>query len=318
MRRERVVAVVVAYNRRDLLRDALDALGAQSRRPDAVVVVDNASTDDSAAVARSHPLRPEVIRLERNTGGAGGFAVGLAHAVTALRGALVWLMDDDTIPTPGALAALLSARASYPGPVAVLGSRVVWTDGREHPMNTPRQRPGVRKEARNRAHAVGAVPVRSSSFVSMLVDARAVRYHGLPVADYFIWNDDFEYSCRLLRRGVGLHVPASVVEHRTKVFGATDADPGDRFFYEVRNKIWLLSRSRALSAPERILYGGASLRRWARTVARSARRGVLWKAFVRGIREGVLQAPVPTTRLLADLGPWSAEVEEVERMAGRG
>ncbi|MCF4120107.1 glycosyltransferase family 2 protein [Antribacter sp. KLBMP9083] len=300
---DRVVAVVVAYNRRDLLREALDALAQQTRKLDAVVVVDNRSDDDSAVVAAEHPVGAEVLSLVRNTGGAGGFAVGLAHAVEKQGADLVWLMDDDTIPTPEALAELLRAREAYPGPVALLGSKVVWHDGREHPMNTPRRRPGASAELIARAASAGAVPVRSSSFVSMLVDARAVRHHGLPVADYFIWNDDFEYSCRLLRRSTGLHVPASVVVHRTKTFGATDVDPGERFYYEVRNKIWMLTRSSALSPFERVLYTGASIRRWARTYARSARRDVLRSAGLRGLRDGILQSPRTTTDVLQGAGP---------------
>lgn len=315
---ERVAAVVVSYNRAELLGQALSALGAQRRPPDVVLVVDNASTDGSVAVAEHHPLAPELVVLPRNTGGAGGFAVGLAHAVQALGADLVWLMDDDTIPRPDALAELLGARSRFAGPVALLGSRVVWTDGRAHPMNTPRRRPGVPARTAARAEAIGAVPVRSSSFVSMLVDARAVRYHGLPVADYFIWNDDFEYSCRLLHRAVGLLVPSSVVEHRTASFGATDADPGDRFYYEVRNKIWLLTRSRALSVPERALYAGSSLRRWLRTARRSDRRDVLAAAFVRGVRDGVRGGPRPTAEVLAGLGPVSSEVARVEDRARRG
>ncbi|MGO2178857.1 glycosyltransferase, partial [Cellulosimicrobium funkei] len=139
----RVVAVVVAYARRDLLVEALDALAVQTRPVDAVLVVDNASPDDSAVVAATHGVAPTVLELARNTGGAGGFAVGLAHAVEEMAADLVWLMDDDTIPTPGALQELLAARDGYGGPVALLGSRVVWTDGRDHPMNTPRRRPGA-------------------------------------------------------------------------------------------------------------------------------------------------------------------------------
>lgn len=315
--RPRVVAVVVAYNRRELLVDALDALAAQTRPVDAVVVVDNASTDGSGDAARAHPSVPEVLALTRNTGGAGGFAAGLAHAVVARRAHLVWLMDDDTIPTPHALQALLDARAGYGSPVAVAGSRVVWTDGREHPMNTPRRRPGAGRAAIARAAAVGAMPVRSSSFVSMLVDARAVRHHGLPVADYFIWNDDFEYSCRLLRRATGLHVPGSVVEHRTKAFGSTDADPGERFYYEVRNKIWLFTRSRALAPVERLLYGGSTARRWARTLARSAQRGVLVRAASRGLRDALRAGPRLSADVLAGLGAVSDEVALVEGRAGR-
>ncbi|WP_144680930.1 MULTISPECIES: glycosyltransferase [unclassified Cellulosimicrobium] len=303
----RVVAVVVAYNRRDLLTQALDALAAQDRPLDAVVVVDNASDDGSKDVAAAHPVRATVIPLEQNTGGAGGFATGIAHAVDALSADLVWLMDDDTIPTPAALSELLRARERYDGPVAVLGSRVVWHDGRDHPMNTPRTRPGASPGELAAARAAGATPVRSSSFVSMLVDARAVRYHGLPVADYFIWNDDFEYSARLLRRGTGLAVPTSVVEHRTKTFGATDADPGERFYFEVRNKTWMLTRSSSLAPAERLLYGGASLRRWARTLRRSDRRDVLVRSGAKGLRDGLLRAPRTNAEVLSgagtDVGP---------------
>src|SRR5690606_24839524 len=146
--------------------------------------------------------------------------------------------------------ALLGARDAYDGDVTAMASRVVWTDGSDHPMNTPRSRPGASPEALRRAKAAGAMPVRSMSFVSMLVDAGAVRRLGLPVADYFIWNDDFEYSTRLLRRGVGLYVPGSVVEHRTARLVGTDHDPGPRFYYEVRNKVWTFTRSSALSASE--------------------------------------------------------------------
>ncbi|MHA7134519.1 glycosyltransferase [Oerskovia turbata] len=312
-----VVAVVVAYNRRDLLKEALDALAAQTHALSGVVVVDNRSDDDSAALAAEHPIGAEVLPLSRNTGGAGGFAAGIAHALSVFDPECVWLMDDDTIPTPTALAELVRARAEHPEPVALLGSRVVWHDGRDHPMNTPRRRPGATSDEIEDALAVGAVPVRSSSFVSMLVDSRAVRFHGLPVADYFIWNDDFEYSCRLLRRGIGLHVPASVVEHRTKVFGATDVDPGERFYYEVRNKLWMLTRSPSLSPEERILYTGSSLRRWARTFARSSRRAVLRRAALRGARDGILRSPRPTAQVLDGAGIPSAEILDVEVGAGR-
>ena len=314
----RVVAVVVAYNRRELLAAALDGLLAQTRPVDAVLVVDNASDDGSGDVARGHPVGPEVVVLPRNTGGAGGFAAGLAHAVLALSADLVWLMDDDTVPTPSALEHLLVARSSYLGEVTLLGSRAVWVDGRDHPMNVPRRRPWARAGELAAARSVGAVPVRSSSFVSMLVDARAVRRHGLPVAAYFLWNDDFEYSARLLRRGVGLYVPASVVEHRTRTFGSTDVDPGERFSLEVRNKVWMFTRSRALGPRDALLYGASTLRRWGRTVRRSPARAVVVRAGVRGLRQAVRHGPQASQDVLAGLGPVSDEVAVLERAVDRG
>ena len=308
-----VVAVVVSYNRAALLGAALDALAVQSRLVDRTVVVDNASTDDALQVARSHPSGPEVVALQRNTGGAGGFAVGLATAVADLDADLVWLMDDDTVPTETALEALLGARDAYAGDVAAMASRVVWTDGSDHPMNTPRSRPGASPAELARARAAGAMPVRSMSFVSMLVDARAVREHGLPVSDFFIWNDDFEYSTRLLRRGTGLYVPGSVVEHRTARLVGTDHDPGPRFYYEVRNKVWTFTRSAALAPSERLLYGGSTLRRWARTVARSSDRGTLLRAGGRGLWHGLVRRPRADSEVLAGVGPAAGSVARVRQ-----
>ena len=315
----RAVAVVVAHDRRELLLEGLAALAAQTRRPDAVVVVDNASGDGSAEAVRRWAAAPgaldvDLLVLERNTGGAGGFAAGLARAVHHHGADAVWLMDDDTVPRPQALAASLAAwRATG---AALVASRVVWTDGREHPMNTPRVRPGAGAAERAAAAAAGCVPVRSASFVAVLLDAAAVRADGLPEAGYFLWNDDFEYTTRLLRHRRGVACPASVVEHRTRVFGSTDADPGERFVLEVRNKLWTFTRSRSLGPRDTLLYGGATLRRWARTLARSAQRPVLLRGLVAGVRQGVA-APPATADVLAGLGGVSADVLAVESAAGR-
>ena len=299
----RVVAVVVAFDRRELLVAALGALAAQTRGVDALVLVDNASTDGSGeaaqALARETGLPLDLVTLARNTGGAGGFAAGTARALAHHHPDLLWLMDDDTVPAPTALAALLDARSAWAGAgdpsgtPALLSSRVVWTDGREHPMNTPRPKPFARAAERERAAAAGAVAVRSASFVSVLLDAAVLRRVGLAVAAYFLWNDDFELTTRVLRGRAGLHVGASVVEHRTRVFGGVETDPGSRFRFEVRNKAWLLTRSTSLAPWEKVLYGGAALRRWALTVARSDNRLLLLRSGAAGLREAL--RPPPST-----------------------
>lgn len=311
----RVVGVVVAWNRRDLLAQTLAGLAAQTRPLDALVVIDNASTDDSAALARAHAAVTEVVTLPTNTGGAGGFAAGIARAVAAHDADLVWVMDDDTVPTPTALEELVAARVRYPGRVSVAASRADWRDGREHPMNRPRPRPGASRVDRGAAAMADAYPIRSASFVSILLDAAAVRRHGLPEADYFLWNDDFEYTARLLRDGVGLYVPASRVHHLTKVFGGSDADPGARFTNEVRNKLWVFTRSDALGPADRVLYAGSTVVRWARMLARSGDRRALLGYGRRGLAEGV-RRPRSTTAVLAGT-PVAEDVARIERGAGR-
>ncbi|TDD68429.1 glycosyltransferase [Actinomadura darangshiensis] len=297
----RVTAVVVTYNRRDLLVEALDALAAQTRPPDAVTVVDNASSDGTPGLIRDRYPDADLVELGVNTGGAGGFAAGIARALDAPGAGtrLIWLMDDDTVPEPGALAALLDARDRAPAAPALVASRVVWTDGRDHPMNTPRRKPGASRAELAAAAEAGCMPVRSASFVSVLVEEAAVRERGLPVADYFLWNDDFEFTTRLLRGRTGLYCPASVVVHKTAAFGGTDADPGSRFYYEVRNKLWLFTRSPGLAPVERALYAGSSVRRWARTYVRSRDRATLRRGLREGVRDGLRRRPRPTEEVIS-------------------
>lgn len=294
-----VVAVVVAYNRRELLQQTLDALAAQTEAPGTVLVIDNASTDDSGALAHSHRVAPSVVTMPENYGGAGGFAAGIALAVADAGAHAVWIMDDDTMPEPDALRALLHAKSTYPGPVAICASQAVWHDGREHPMNTPRERLGVSKESRNKAERAGGIPIRSASFVSILVDANAVEEAGLPLADYFLWNDDFEYTARILRRRVGLYVPASRVLHATKAFGGSTFDPGPRFYNEVRNKVWMFCRSPALAPGEKVLYGGRTLLRWAGLLLRSPSRREL-VALGRKALHDARTPPRPNAEVLAE------------------
>lgn len=318
----RVTAVLVAFNRRELLGEALDALAAQSRQVDRLIVVDNASTDGSTELAEerlgSWGDRARLLKLEKNTGGAGGFAAGIAAAVAEEDADWVWVMDDDTVPGPDALAGALSTheryRATGPDDLAVMGSRVVWTDGDDHPMNTPKAKIRASRAERERAAAAGAMEIRSISFVSAFLRAARVRELGLPKADYFIWNDDFEYTARLLRGARGLYAPDSVVMHKTAKRGSSDADPGPRFYYEVRNKLWVFRHSDALYGWEKVAYFGASLRRWARTFRASSDRAQLRDCLKRGWLEGTRTQPQTTRDVLRNTGVPVDVMVEIERL----
>lgn len=309
MSEPRVIAVVVAWNRAQLLQETLDGLHAQTRPLDGLVVVDNASTDETPTLLVGHPGVSDIVTMPENYGGAGGFAAGIARACQ-LGADLVWIMDDDTIPTPTALETLLDTRRHYEGTPAILACRADWIDGREHPMNVPRERPFISAELRNKAERVGAKQIRTASFVAIMIDARAIKEDGLPLADYFLWNDDFEYTARLLRRRVGLYVPAARVEHRTKVFGNSTADPGPRFYNEVRNKIWTFTRSAALSPVDRLAYGGRTLLRWVTMMTRAQDRGAAVGHLVEGVRAG-LKAPRSSAEVLRDT-PVADAVENLE------
>lgn len=290
---ERIVAVVVTYNRCDLLPLTLGGIASGSVRPDLVVVVNNASTDATAEYLDQVEcgLELDIVHLPKNVGGAGGFTVGIDRALVRHGADLVWVMDDDTEPTENTLAEAYRAWADY-SPVrserpAVVASRVVWTNGEDHPMNTMRTMLGAGPERTARAEAVGARPIRSASFVSILMDGAAMRATDLPLADFFIWNDDFEYTTRLIHHGRGIATSRSVARHHTKTFGTTDAKPGPRFYNDVRNKLWVFCGRRTLSPVEKALYGAATARLWVSTLIRTDEKKTYTGYFLRGVRDAL-------------------------------
>ena len=289
-----VVAVVVTYNRQELLPLTLAGIASGKRVPDAVVVVDNASTDDTGQYLENleYPLPLDVITLSQNMGGAGGFAVGIDRALDSYNPDLVWVMDDDTEPTENTLQESVKAWESYSLDrscrPALVASRVVWSDGQDHPMNTMRTMFGAGSERYRRAQGVGARPIRSASFVSLMMDAQVIRQNGgLPIADFFIWNDDFEFSTRLAHHRDAIAVPTSVARHHTKTFGTTNAKPGPRFYNDVRNKIWVFTRSRTLSPLEKFLYGGSVARLWISTILRTDEKSTYLGYLLKGVKDAV-------------------------------
>lgn len=236
----RVCAVVVTYNRRELLRVCLAALSAQTRPLDRVLVVDNASADGTPAMLAEEFPAVDTIRLARNEGGTGGFHEGMKAA--APDADWLWLIDDDTIARPDALERLLQGAERIPPgpPPALLASRAEWTDGRAHPMNMPI----VRRrdvEALVAACERRLLPLRAATFVSLLVSQATVERYGLPYKPFFFQADDIEYTARVLRHERGFCVPDSVVEHRTKAPHDALSDPdGRRFYFHARNTIHML------------------------------------------------------------------------------
>ena len=254
-----VWAVVVTHNRVEMLRRCLAALAEQRRPADRILVVDNASTDGTREFLETEFPGIEVLPLASNEGGAGGFHEGIKHGYAA--GAeWLWLMDDDTLPTPDALATLLDARERLSAAArldggadpALLASRVVWRDGSLHPMNYPilERR---RMELVITAAEHGVAPLRGATFVSLLLHRRAIERYGLPLKHFFLWADDIEYTSRIVLGGEGAYfVPDSVALHDTAAPEDFRTARPDRFYYHVRNTL-LMARAPERPSRDRLL-----------------------------------------------------------------
>ena len=282
---QRVCAVVVTRNRRDLLRRCLRALADQSRPVDRTVVVDKASDDGSADMVRAEFPGVQLLRLEQNRGGAGGFHDGMAWAHEHGFGWL-WLLDDDTLAHADALEALLAGAGRAPdGAPLLVASVVLWKDGRLHPMNLglPRWRSRAALAA---GVAGGLLPMRYVTFVSVAIRREAIDRFGLPLPHYFIRTDDVEFTARVLKHEPGYLVPESRVCHWTAEPHGPDDGAGDRFYYLVRNSLLLL-RGSSLSPVDRLDYG----RWWLRAIASQLRRTKSerppLRMLFRGLRDGL-------------------------------
>jgi rhamnopyranosyl-N-acetylglucosaminyl-diphospho-decaprenol beta-1,3/1,4-galactofuranosyltransferase len=283
---ESIHAVVVTFNRKHMLRECLDALRAQSRPPDRVLVVDNASTDGTLEMVRSDHPDVDLLALPYNQGGAGGFHEGLARAYRD--GAdWAWLMDDDTIASRDALAELIGAPdrlSGAPRPL-LLASKAVWDDGRVHPMNIPQ----FEREALD--HVVlaaenGVLPMRAATFVSLLVKREAIERYGLPLKHFFIWSDDVEYTARILRHEAGYAVPQSVVHHKTKTAHTAVSSAGDRFYYHVRNMLYMI-RGDAWATREKVFLAWVVASTSIEYLRRNSFSPHAVRLLLRGIRDGL-------------------------------
>jgi N-acetylglucosaminyl-diphospho-decaprenol L-rhamnosyltransferase len=122
--------IIVSWNTRDLLVRCLASLAAPGGMPDGaeVVIVDNASTDDSVSYIRARYPWVELIEQATN----GGFAAGTNRGLSVARGAHVLLLNSDTEVRPGALAAMVEYLEDHPRAGAV-GADVRNPDGSPQP-----------------------------------------------------------------------------------------------------------------------------------------------------------------------------------------
>lgn len=249
----KIVALVVTYNRKTLLCECIDAILNQTRKPDKIVVIDNASTDGTEKLFIQggifSNLNIEYRRMDSNTGGAGGFYEGIKYC--SKLGDWIWLMDDDTIPDNKALEGLMESLTKLSKErISFLASTVVGPNG--EPMNLPKvdMRPNESGYAGWYFHLnEKLVKIESATFVSLLLNTDAVNEIGLPIPWYFIWGDDTEYTMRLTKYyGNAYFCGNSNVLHKREnakilsVWEEENFNRLDMYFYFVRNLLINISK----------------------------------------------------------------------------
>lgn len=289
---ERVFALIVSYNRKGLLLRCIYAALHQSDAPKLTFVVDNASTDGTRELLNSEGLLLRrdfnLIALQENSGGAGGFAVGLKHAIE--KGAdWIWMMDDDAEPYPDALEELMKVAknpANIYGSLAVFGNETSW-------LTT------VLAPPLGEINDIDAMPeiatVQSLPFLGFLIHRSLVERIGLPEAGFFIAADDAEYCIRSQKAGAKLIIASkSRIEHpksrpyKVKVLGRTLtclALPPWKRYYDTRNRLLIAKRHYGARLFTQTI-PGSFIRMFATLTTEPQKRAQLW-AWCCGMFDGL-------------------------------
>lgn len=248
-----IVAVIVTMNRHDQIRTTLDRLLASPVNQ--IVVVDNGSTDGTRDWLRGLDTARVLVDLpERNLGGAGGFARGMALARERFDPDWMLLSDDDSRPWPRAIEKF--RQMDLDGWDAVAGA-VYYPGGTICEMNRPSRNPfwslpvfakTLTSLGRDGFHVPNSAfkagqmtEVDVGSFVGFFVSREGVRRAGLPDGRMFIYGDDVLYSLQLRKAGGRIGFSADVgFEHDCGTRSSHDGtrvQPIWKVYYLIRNKI---------------------------------------------------------------------------------
>ena len=249
----KISAVIVTYNRLDLLKECIRAIQRQTQPVAHLIVIDNHSDDPTRNYLQQLGKQIDYVRLEENLGGAGGFHAGVKYFIEATDDDFVWLMDDDTIPDSDALSALMNGFSERPN-ASFLASNPKWIDGSPAIMNVPVVAHPVWTSGLTAKSCL--IEIQRASFVSIIVPRQQVLHIGLPLKQFFIWGDDTEYTERLVKQDHAYLVPQSIVVHKMKLNRGVniledDTARVDRYFFAYRNRLF---NSRRRSKKEIVHY----------------------------------------------------------------
>jgi len=240
---ETVCAVVVTYNRKNLLLECLEALRKQTRPIQGIYLIDNASTDGTPELllekgyikelppkdlkepwekefemnnlTNGESIKIHYVRMHENTGGAGGFYEGVKRGYEKGYDWL-WLMDDDAEPQINTLERLFEVNRKLLGKHHnVLCPLILAEEGRiqnYHHKKVNRwlgtETPAILftklEDLSKFTLQEHILELDANAFVGPLIHRNVVEKAGYPKKELFIWGDDLEYTFRIKQKGFGL------------------------------------------------------------------------------------------------------------------
>lgn len=229
---EKVIAVVVTYNRLALLSECITALRNQTRPLDAILVINNGSTDDTEKwLTQQSDL---FFINQNNLGSSGGFSTGINWAYKN-NYSWIWCMDDDGYPKENALENLLDADD---GKLRLMNCAVIDKEDKKSFVWKTQQYKTIDEVSCKMIEGIG------HPFNGTMLHRRIVERVGVPKPKYFLWGDETEYYYRIVRRN---NIPVCTVANSIHYHPSTafsikkdwDYGSGWKMYFYIRNRFYI-------------------------------------------------------------------------------
>ena len=238
----KITAVVVTFNRLELLKQGIECLRKQQKLT-GIIVVNNGSTDGTREWLDAQPGL--LVVHQDNVGGSGGFYTGIERAYS--EGAdWIWCMDDDVFPRPDCLDRLLPytdrPEVGILSPRRLLEGKVFTHEFRHFNFTNPIGSLHGRKLAKQQVNQ--ATEIVGADFEGPFISRRVVEKIGLPNRELFIFCDDTDYCLRTHLAGFKLlYIPEALMD-KHKFFSDDTWTSRNRKkkwkrYYQVRNEAYL-------------------------------------------------------------------------------
>ena len=208
-----IAAVVVTYNRLELLKRVITALKSQTIPVDKIIVINNGATDGTKEWLDS---QDSLIAIhQENVGGAGGFYRGIKEAMTT-EAEWIWCMDDDVFPTSQCLEQLIlhytaEDKTGILCPKRLMDGKAFISETRKQNLSNPLKYifdDSLEAEMLNNNETV---EIEGMAFEGPLIRREVVENIGLPNKDLFILYDDTDYSYRAILAGYKVKVVRNAI-----------------------------------------------------------------------------------------------------------
>jgi GT2 family glycosyltransferase len=290
----KVITVTVNWNRRDDTLACLGTLAALSYPNVQVIVVDNGSTDGSAAAIGEQFPRVEQIINPTNLGFAGGFNAGLRRAL-ALGADYVFILNNDTLAPAGLLEPLVQA-AGAPE-VGVTAPVIVYAADPARVWSAGAGRSALTLELTgNHGRRARLDTITAREFVSgcaMLIKRSVLEQVGVLDERFFMYYEDSDYCLRVRRAGFRLLVvPAACLAHKVSLSSNGSDSPAERYWMGRSSVLFFRKHIRGWRWAPVLMWRAGSL---ARTTGRLllAGRSSAARAYLRGVVDGWRPAAPP-------------------------